>query len=85
MADDITVTADQKPAVLKVGPWQTFEYFNKDGALWGHMETPTDGVKQCVIDTDEEHYPLTIKFKQHDAPEPEVAIDNTPENAHQLN
>jgi len=79
---DVQINSDQKPAVLTVGPFETFEVFSAKGALVAYMEIPSPGSQKHNIDLPLEDYPLTVKFTLHEAPkEVEVAGNFIPENA----
>ena len=83
---DITVPATANPAVVKVGPWQTFSVLDVNGAEVAHMDMATDGTQPHVIDNVEEAYPLTIVFTQHEAPAKlEAPVNDVPSGAVALN
>ena len=83
---NITVPAEANPAVVKVGPWITFVVHDKDGNEVAHMDASSDGTQPHTIAYLPEAYPLTIIFKQNDAPAVQVVATNAiPEGAVALN
>lgn len=82
---DIIVPVEKNPAVVKAGPFITFDVFTAHGTYIAHMDAPNEGTQPHLLSYPESYYPLTVKFKQHEIPVVNEQISHIPAGTEELN